>query len=129
MHIYSVVIIGVTGYAGRELDGLLAKHSGVRVTGRFASRSGNFGIEAYSLGAVEQLKPDVVVTATEHDVSLRIVPELLNAGYRVIDMSGAYRLPNPSLYPKWYGFEHTSPALLETAVYGMPELFPDRIRS
>ena len=129
MHIYSAAIVGITGYAGRELDALLKAHPSVAVSGRFASKSDEAGIEAYSLEAIRRAKPDIVVTATEHDVSMRIVPELLSAGFRVVDMSGAYRLRNPQLYPKWYGFEHTSAGLLETAVYGMPELFADRIRS
>ena len=129
MNIYSVAIVGITGYSGRELDTLLRSHPAVRVNGRFASKSDGSGIEAYNLESVRKLKPDVVVTATEHDVSLAIVPDLLKAGFRVIDMSGAYRLQNAALYPQWYGFEHTSPGLLATAVYGMSELFADRIRS
>jgi len=129
MNIYSAAIVGITGYSGRELDMLLRTHPAVKVTGRFASKSDGSGIEAYNLESLRKLKPDVVVTATEHDVSLDIVPGLLQAGLRVIDMSGAYRLQNAVLYPQWYGFEHTSPGLLASAVYGMPELFADRIRS
>jgi N-acetyl-gamma-glutamylphosphate reductase len=46
--------------------------------------------EAYALDAVKRGNPDVVITATEHDVSMRIVPELLSAGVKVIDMSGHF---------------------------------------
>jgi N-acetyl-gamma-glutamyl-phosphate reductase len=129
MNIYSVGIVGITGYTGRELDSLLKSHPSIKVKGRFASKSDGSGIEAYSLDAVKGARPDIVALATEHDVSMRVVPELLDAGFRVIDMSGAYRLQNPALYPQWYGFEHTSPELLRTAVYGMAELFPDRIKA
>jgi N-acetyl-gamma-glutamyl-phosphate reductase len=129
MNNYSAAVVGITGYAGRELDLLLRRHPAIRVTGRYASKSSGPGIEAYSADAVRALRPDIVVLATEHDVSMRTVPELLDAGFRVLDMSGAFRLKDPALYPKWYGFEHTAPHLLETAVYGMAEFFPDRIRN
>jgi N-acetyl-gamma-glutamyl-phosphate reductase len=128
MNIYSAAIVGVTGYSGREADRLLKHHPSVKVKGRFASKSDGFGIEAYALDAVKNASPDVVITATEHDVSMRIVPELLAAGFRVIDMSGAFRMKDPALYPRWYGFEHTAPALLREAVYGMTDLFADKIR-
>jgi N-acetyl-gamma-glutamyl-phosphate reductase len=48
---------------------------------------------------------------------------------RVIDMSGAFRMKDPALYPKWYGFEHTSPALLQEAVYGLTEIFGERVKA
>jgi N-acetyl-gamma-glutamyl-phosphate reductase len=128
MNIYSVAIVGVTGYSGREADRILKHHPSVKVTGRFASKSDGSGIEAYSLEAVRRIRPDVVITATEHDVSLRIVPELVAAGYRVIDMSGAFRMKDAALYPKWYGFEHSHPDLLKQAVYGLTELFAEQVR-
>lgn len=129
MNIYSAAIVGVTGYSGREADRILQHHPSVKVTGRFASKSDGSGVDAYSLEAVKQTGPDVVLTATEHDVSLRIVPELLSAGFRVIDMSGAFRMKDAALYPQWYGFEHSSPALLKAAVYGLTEIFADNVRS
>jgi N-acetyl-gamma-glutamyl-phosphate reductase len=129
MNIYSTAIVGVTGYSGREAERILRFHPSIKVTGRFASRSDGSGIEAYSLEAVHRARPDVVLTATEHDVSLRIVPELLEAGIRVIDMSGAFRMKDPALYPKWYGFEHTSPALLQEAVYGLTEFFGESVKA
>ena len=128
MNIYAAAIVGVTGYSGREADRILRYHPSVKVTGRFASKSDGSGIEAYSLEAVKRTGADIVLTATEHDVSLRIVPELLEAGMRVIDMSGAFRMKDPALYPKWYGFEHTSPSLLQEAVYGLTEIFGDKVR-
>src|SRR5262245_18637612 len=128
MNIYSAAIVGVTGYSGREADRILKHHPSIKVTGRYASKSDGSGIEAYSVEAVKKASPDVVLTATEHDISMRIVPELLAAGYRVIDMSGAFRMKDPGLFPKWYGFEHTAPALLQEAVYGLTEIFGDKVR-
>ena len=127
MNIYSVAIIGVTGYSGREADRILAHHPAIKVTGRFASKSDGLGVEAYSLDAVKRAKPDVVITATEHDLSMKFAGELLGAGFRVIDMSGAFRMKDAALYPKWYGFEHSAQDLLQQAVYGLPELYADKI--
>jgi len=129
MHNYSVAIIGVTGYSGREVDRLLKSHPSIKVSGRFTSKGDGSDIQAYSLDGVKRVRPDVVVTATEHDVSLRLVPELAAEGFRVIDMSGAFRMKDPALYPKWYGFEHTAVDLLQESVYGMPELFADKVRT
>src|SRR6185295_10198510 len=60
-------------------------------------------------------------------ISMKFAAELLGAGFRVIDMSGAFRLKDPALYPRWYGFEHTSLDLLQQAVYGLPELYAEKI--
>jgi N-acetyl-gamma-glutamyl-phosphate reductase len=127
MNNYSVAIVGVTGYSGREADRILAHHPNIKVTGRFASKSDGFGVEAYSLDAVKRAKPDVVLTATEHELSIKLATELLAAGFRVIDLSGAFRLSDATLYPKWYGFEHGAPELLQQAVYGLPDLYAEKI--
>jgi N-acetyl-gamma-glutamyl-phosphate reductase len=119
--------VGVTGYSGREADRILAHHPFIKVSGRFASKSDGFGVEAYSLEAVKRAKPDVVMTATEHDLSMRFATELIGAGFRVLDLSGAFRMKDASLYPKWYGFEHSAQELLQQAVYGLPELYPGGI--
>jgi N-acetyl-gamma-glutamyl-phosphate reductase len=129
MHNYSVAVVGVTGYSGREVDRLLKSHPSIHVNGRFTSKGDGSSIQAYSLAAVKQSQPDVVITATEHEVSLRIVSELVAEGFRVIDMSGAFRMKDTALYPKWYGFEHTATDLLQQVVYGMPEMFADKIRT
>lgn len=129
MHNYSVAIVGVTGYSGNEADHLLKSHPSIQVNGRFTSKGDGSAIQAYSLAAIKESKPDVVITATEHDVSMRIVSELAADGFRVIDMSGAFRMKDSALYPKWYGFEHTAPELLARSVYGMPELHADKIRT
>ncbi|HYR42038.1 MAG TPA: N-acetyl-gamma-glutamyl-phosphate reductase [Terriglobia bacterium] len=131
MNIYAhrVAIVGVTGYAGRELDRLLSSHPKIRVTGRFASKvDEKSGAEAFSLERLQSSSPDAVVLATEHELSMHLVPELLSQGYRVVDMSGAFRLKEPRLYQEWYGFEHTAPHLLNEAVYGLPEFLSESIQ-
>src|SRR5262245_57746063 len=123
-------IVGVTGYAGRELDLILAAHPHFRVAGRFASKANEkSGAEAFSLDRLRSFSPDAVVLATEHEFSMHTAPELLREGYRVVDMSGAFRLKDPAQYQEWYGFEHTAAGLLKEAVYGLPEFMQQAIRS
>ena len=132
MNIYAhhISVVGITGYAGQELERLLASHPGIGIAGRFASRADEkTGAEPFSMERLKSFSPDVVVLATEHELSMHAVPELLQAGFRVVDMSGAFRMKDAQLYPQWYGFEHTVPALLSEAVYGLPEFFADAIRS
>jgi N-acetyl-gamma-glutamyl-phosphate reductase len=142
-------VVGATGYAGRELLTLLARHPKAAVArlisshldgknpfpieqwhpvlrGRFAVPCRPINLEG--LGAAEVLEAvgaaevDVVFLATPHEMSLDVVPILLQAGLRVIDLSGAFRLKDTAAYPRWYGFEHRAVPALAEAVYGLPEL-------
>jgi N-acetyl-gamma-glutamyl-phosphate reductase len=65
---------------------------------------------------------DAVLLATSAEVSARLAPAFADAGKQVVDLSGAFRLDAEDT-KRWYGFEHTSPAWLERAHYGLPELF------
>jgi N-acetyl-gamma-glutamyl-phosphate reductase len=124
-----VAIVGVTGYTGQELDRILEGHPKFAITGRFASKADEkSGAEAFSLGRLRSFSPDAVVLATEHELSMHLVPELLRESYRVVDMSGAFRLTEAAQYVEWYGFEHTAPELLKEAVYGLPEVMSEQIR-
>lgn len=109
-----VAIAGATGYAGAELEKILVRHKHAQVVAAFSSGS-------FSLEALFEAKPDVVFLATPNEVSAELVPAILDAGIKVIDLSGAFRLGEPSLYPSWYGFTHARPELLGEAVYGLPE--------
>src|SRR5204863_243565 len=64
---------------------------------------------------------DVALLATPEALSLALAPRLLDAGFRVVDLSGAFRLARSSDYPEWYGFEHGAPGLLGGAAYGLSE--------
>jgi N-acetyl-gamma-glutamyl-phosphate reductase len=110
----SVAIAGATGYAGSELQRLLARHPHATIAGAYSS-------ESFSLAALVAAKPDVVFLATPNEASAELVPEILDAGIKVIDLSGAFRLGEPGLYPSWYGFAHARPELLGEAVYGLTE--------
>ena len=116
-----VAIAGATGYAGAELVTLLGRHQHAEIAGAYSS-------ESFSLEALFAARPDVVFLATPNETSAHLAPAILDAGLKVIDLSGAFRLGEPSLYPSWYGFEHPRPALLAEAVYGLPELCNGELR-
>jgi N-acetyl-gamma-glutamyl-phosphate reductase len=115
-----VAVVGATGYAGAELTAILRKHPAAEVAGLFSS-SGDAGTEKFTVDAVVASGAEVAFLATPNEVSAHAAPELLARGLRVIDLSGAFRLTQPSLYPSWYGFTHEQPELLGEAVYGLPE--------
>ncbi len=71
---------------------------------------------------------DVVFLALPHTVSMSMVPRLLAAGTRVIDLSADYRLKDTALFQRWYGTLHLDPSHLKESVYGLPELYRERIR-
>jgi N-acetyl-gamma-glutamyl-phosphate reductase len=126
---HRAAIVGVTGYAGQELDRILTAHPKFTIAGRFASKADEKSrAEAFSMERLRSFSPDAVVLATEHELSMNLVPELLREGYRVVDMSGAFRLKVPAQYMEWYGFEHTAPELLKEAAYGLPEFLSEQIR-
>jgi N-acetyl-gamma-glutamyl-phosphate reductase len=111
-----VGIIGDTGMVGQELDRILSLHSSVEVEYRQNSRrkEGNSG------------DCEVIFLATKDPESMAFAPGLLAEGSRVIDMSGAFRLPR-DLFEAGYALEHTAPELLKAAIYGMPALYAKEI--
>ncbi len=130
-----VGIVGGTGYTGVELLRLLALHeqadvvsitsraeSGRRVDDLYPNLRGHYDL-AFSEPDVKQLSAcDVVFFATPHNVAMNLVPELLAEGARVVDLSADYRIRDAAMWSKWYGEPHASPELLESAVYGLPEI-------
>jgi N-acetyl-gamma-glutamyl-phosphate reductase len=126
-----VAIVGATGYSGAELTAILARHAEVELVALFSSSSSargavtptlpQFIAEPFSMEALVAAKPEIVFLATPNEVSAGLAPQLLDLGMRVIDLSGAFRLEEPSMYPTWYGFDHERPNLLGEAVYGLTE--------
>jgi N-acetyl-gamma-glutamyl-phosphate reductase len=125
-----VGIIGATGYVGSELIRLLARHPNVDLVGlagRGRDRDPISGIHPHlgttGLTVHAELPPaDAVFLALPHGAAAAIVPDLVAAGTAVIDQGPDFRLSDPADYPRWYGFEHPRPDLLDVAVYGLPEL-------
>lgn len=109
-----VAIVGATGYSGTELNAILSRHPHATVVGAYSS-------EQFSLETLAAAKPDVVFLATPNEVSAEIAPAIVASGARVVDLSGAFRLRDPQMYPQWYGFQHETPELLDEAVYGLTE--------
>jgi N-acetyl-gamma-glutamyl-phosphate reductase len=109
-----VAIAGATGYAGAELEKILTRHPHAEIVAAFSSGS-------FSLDALFDARPEIVFLATPNEFSAEVAPTILDAGMKVIDLSGAFRLGEPSLYPSWYGFAHARPELLAEAVYGLSE--------
>ncbi len=130
-----VGIVGGTGYTGVELLRLLASHpqaevvaitsraeSGRRVDDLFPNLRGLYNLCFTEPNVKELAACDVVFFATPHNVAMNLVPELLQAGARVVDLSADYRIRDAQLWSEWYGEPHASPDLLAQAVYGLPEL-------
>jgi N-acetyl-gamma-glutamyl-phosphate reductase len=114
-------VVGATGYSGAELVTILKRHPQVRLVGAFDS--------SFTIEALFECKPEVVFLATPNEVSADLGPEIVAAGIRVIDLSGAFRLREAELYPSWYGFAHQTPELLDEAVYGLTEWCNGELRS
>lgn len=137
---YKAGIIGGTGYTGSELSRLLCTHPEVELAALTSRQSAGKKVsdiqtflKGYSdLVFTEKISDtkdlDMVFVATPHGVAMEEVPQLAEAGIKVIDMSGDYRLHDISEYNQWYGHEHTDAKNLKEAVYGLPELFRDKIK-
>jgi N-acetyl-gamma-glutamyl-phosphate reductase len=131
----NVGIVGGTGYTGVELLRLLAQHpeanlvkitsrseAGMAVCDLFPNLRGFVDI-AFSEPDTSQLQQcDLVFFATPNGVAMQHVPELLQAGVKVIDLAADFRLKDEAEWQQWYGQAHACPQLLETAVYGLPEV-------
>jgi N-acetyl-gamma-glutamyl-phosphate reductase len=125
-----VGIVGATGYVGSELIRLLTRHPHVEIVGlqgraRDAEPIGatHPHLAGTGLEVNATLPPvDAVFLALPHGTAAELVPEIAAAGTTVIDLGPDFRLRDPGDYPRWYGFEHPTPELLDDAVYGLPEL-------
>lgn len=138
-----VAIIGASGYTGADSAEILLKHPEAELTyltalpdecGKFSDMFGQFkgrcqlNVEPLDMDKLTNTA-DVALCCLPHKVSMGFVPKLLKAGLKVIDFSADYRLKNIDIYQKYYQVEHTDTANLANAVYGLPELFRDQIKS
>lgn len=134
-------IVGGTGYTGVELLRLLARHAGVSlhaITSRkevgmpvaqmYPNLRGWVDI-AFSDPADGRLNDcDVVFFATPNGIAMQDAGRLLDAGVKVIDLAADFRIKDVAEWEKWYGMTHAAPALVDEAVYGLPELNREAIR-
>jgi len=133
--VIKVGIIGATGYTGVELLRILSGHpeaevtvvtsrelAGTPVHARFPNLRGHVNLEFSSADTPLLAECDVVFYATPHAVAMNTVPELLEAGVKVIDLSADFRIKDIALWEQWYKTKHTCPELVEETVYGLPEV-------
>ena len=131
-------VVGFRGYSGAELVQILRRHPSVEVV--LLEHRSDAEERVRPLGqqppktipataeAIQQEKLDLVFLATPAQVSIDLTPGILAAGARVIDLSGAFRLQDAETYSRWYKERHTEPQLFSEAVYGLPELYREKIR-
>lgn len=137
-----VGIVGGTGYTGVELLRLLARHpdvelvaitsrgeAGTAVADMFPSLRGAVGLK-FSDPKVAPLDAcDVVFFATPNGIAMQQATALLASGVRVIDLAADFRITDIAVWEKWYGMTHASPELVAQAVYGLPEVNREAIRT
>src|SRR5450830_1334521 len=137
-----VGIVGGTGYTGVELLRLLATHPNVQLTAitsrkedglpvadMYPSLRGKVDLAFSAPDKANLTECDVVFFATPHGVAMAQAQELLVAGVKVIDLAADFRLQDVAQFEKWYGIPHTCTDVLKEAVYGLPELNRDAIKS
>lgn len=134
-------IIGSTGYTGSELVRILKNHPEAEIAvitseshagERFSDIHSHFqGIEDQVLVRAEDINPDaldVVFFALPHGVSMSYARQFRDADFKIVDLSGDFRLASPEVYEAWYNKSHVFPEGFERAAYGLPELFREDIR-
>lgn len=136
-----VGIVGGTGYTGAELLRLLARHplvslttitsraeAGLAVADIFSHLRGRVDI-AFTEPDIGRLGDcDLVFFATPNGTAMKMAPELLKRGVKLIDLAADFRLKDPREWERWYQEPHASPELLAEAVYGLPEVHREAIR-
>jgi N-acetyl-gamma-glutamyl-phosphate reductase len=136
-----VAILGATGYTAFELIKILLRNPQVKISALTTRQEGSPPIHTIHQSLVgrldlncEDLSPAEVCQRAEfvfcclpHVASMEAVPTLLAGGCQVVDLSADYRLNDPVTYEKWYGHAHSDPGRLGKTVYGLPELWADRI--
>lgn len=135
-------IVGGTGYTGIELLRILARHpqvelavitsrkeAGVPVAKLFPSLRGAVSLEFSDPGKGDLAHCDVVFFATPNTVAMSEAGSLLDAGVRVVDLSADFRIRAAAEWERWYKVKHAARELLAEAVYGLPEVHRERIKS
>jgi len=137
-----VGIIGASGYTGLELIRILAGHpkveisaltserfAGLTVDKVFPSTKGFIDLRLSDLSIPKVAREaDFIFTALPHGTSMSVVEECVKKRKKVIDLSADFRLRNPALYESWYG-KHSCQYLLGEAIYGLPEIYRDKIKA
>ncbi len=134
-------VVGATGYTGSELVRILTNHPGVEISVITSeSRAGEkfSDVHPFFKGIVDQalhtaekvneLDLDLVFLALPHGISMDYVKKFKGKDFKIVDFSGDFRLDSAKTYEEWYNKTHTFAEGFDKVVYGLPELFKDRIR-
>lgn len=135
-------VLGATGYAGVELVRILSAHpevsleilgsqsfDGQKISDVYQNFRHILDKECEKLDLEKVADCDIAFTALPHGASKEVIPKLLEQGVKVIDLSGDYRYDDPAVYEQWYNQPHSSLELLAESVYGLCELYRDKIKS
>jgi N-acetyl-gamma-glutamyl-phosphate reductase len=137
----TVAVLGATGYTALEAIKILLRHPQAKLVAVTSRQEGKPPIATVHPSLVgrldlplEDLEPeevgkraDCVFGCLPHCASAEILPRVLAAGAKVVDFSADYRLDDSGTYLEWYGHEHPDAGRLGGTVYGLPELFRERI--
>ncbi|HEY2460316.1 MAG TPA: N-acetyl-gamma-glutamyl-phosphate reductase [Candidatus Acidoferrum sp.] len=140
-----IAVVGVTGYTGYELARILLRHpdvisptfyvretNGAKCLAEFFPQLRGIGeapLHSLSVKTITASNAGTAFLATPHEVSAELAPQLLAAGLRVIDLSGAFRFRSAATFTDWYKLPAPHSDSLSEAVYGLPELYPSEIAS
>jgi len=135
-------IVGGTGYTGVELLRLLVAHedvelsvvtsraeAGQAVSGLYPNLRGHLDIEFSEPNLDKLSQCDIVFFATPNGTAMQMTPQLLEAGVKVIDLAADFRLKDTAEWKQWYGMDHACPDILQEAVYGLPEINREAIKT
>lgn len=136
-----ISIIGAAGYAGGGVLRILSTHPEISISMLVSETFAGQPVAGIYPGAADRnvrmvsmdlekisAESDLVFLAQESGFAMKHAPALLKAGVKIIDLSGDFRLRDPGSFATWYGIEHVSPDLLPGAVFGLPELFRERLK-
>src|SRR5258708_29886542 len=138
-----VAVVGVTGYTGLELARILLRHpalppqvfyvretNGAQCLAELFPQFRGWGeapLRPLSLDAITSSNDGPTFLATPHEVSAELAPALIQAGLRVVDLSGAFRFREAETFSSWYKLAAPHADWLAEAVYGIPELYSSDI--
>jgi N-acetyl-gamma-glutamyl-phosphate reductase len=138
-----IAVVGLTGYTGLELSSILLRHPELSSTTFYVRDTqdkhcitelfpqfrhrGQAPIRQLDLSTIISSNAGTAFLATPHEASADLAPALLDAGLRVIDLSGAFRFRSPETFSSWYKLPTPHAARLPQAVYGLPELYSNEI--
>lgn len=137
-------VVGATGYVGFELARLLLRHPNLEKPTFYLRESsqhirclteifpqlrgwGEAPCRTFSVDAIAASGAATVFLATPHEASAELAPQLVAAGLRVVDLSGAFRFRKAETFTRWYKLPAPPQSLLDEAVYGLPELYADKL--